>query len=159
MSLRLPGEGPLRVALAVVSVLGLGVAGYLTYVRFSGGDLACVVGGGCSTVQESDYAELAGIPVPVLGLLGYAGLLTAAILPGPLGRALGLFTAVVSFAFSAWLTAVEAFILEAWCAWCVASAILVTIATVLAILRVVVGARADRDDDAGGDTPEEVATA
>ena len=146
-------DGALRGALAVAALAGLGLAAYLTYVRFSGDDLACPVGGSCATVQESQYAELLGIPVPVLGLLGYAGLLLAAALPGPLGRALGLFTAVVSFGFSAWLTAVEAFILEAWCAWCVASAVLVTVCLVLCVARVIVGNRADEDagDDAGDD--------
>lgn len=144
-------EGALRVALAVVALAGLGLSGYLTYIRFSGDDLACPVGGSCATVQESQYAELIGIPVPVLGLLGYAGLLLAAALPGPLGRALGLFTAMVSFGFSAWLTAVEAFILEAWCAWCVGSAILVTLSLVLTVARVIVGNRADAQD--GGAPP------
>ena len=143
------GEGAIRIALAVVAVLGLAVSTYLTVARFGDGDLACVVGGGCTTVQESEYSELLGIPVPVLGLFGYAGLLLAAILPGVPGRALGLFTALVSFAFSAWLTAVEAFILEAWCAWCVTSAVLVTIATGLCVARVWLAARAGDDGPPG----------
>jgi len=149
------GEGALRVALAVVALAGIGLSAYLTYIRFSGDDLACPIGGGCTTVQSSQYSELIGIPVPVLGILGYAGLLLAAALPGALGRALGLFTALVSFAFSAWLTAVEAFILEAWCTWCIASAILVTIALALTIARVVVGARDDDPGDAAlSEAPE-----
>lgn len=150
MTRRLGGEGAIRVALAAVAVLGLAVSAYLTIARLSGGDVACVVGGGCTTVQESEYSELLGIPVPVLGLAGYGGLLLSALLPGAPGRALGLFTALVSFGFSAWLTAVEAFILEAWCAWCVTSAVLVTVATGLCIARVIVGARADRDGDPPG---------
>lgn len=145
------GEGALRVALAVVALAGIGLSAYLTYIRFSGDELACPIGGGCTTVQSSQYSELIGIPVPVLGIAGYAALLLAAALPGPLGRALGLFTGLVSFAFSAWLTAVEAFILEAWCAWCVASAILVTLALVLTIARVVIAARGgDGGDEAPG---------
>jgi uncharacterized membrane protein len=149
---RLTGEGALRVALAVVALLGLGVATYLTVARFSGGDVTCVVGGGCEVVQKSEYSTLLGIPVPVLGLMGYAGFLVSAALPGPLGRVLGLFTALVGFGFSAWLTAVEAFILEAWCTWCVISAILVTIATILCILRVIVGNRADAGPGDGAET-------
>lgn len=137
------GEGALRVALAVVALAGIGLSAYLTYIRFSGDELACPIGGGCTTVQSSQYSELVGIPVPVLGILGYAALLLAAALPGPLGRALGLFTGVVSFAFSAWLTAVEAFILDAWCAWCIGSAVLVTAAFALTVARVVVGGRGD----------------
>jgi uncharacterized membrane protein len=128
-------ETTLRIGLGVVSVLGLAVAGYLTAVRLEGDTPTCIVGGGCTTVQESEYSELAGIPVAVLGLLAYAGLLVAALLPGPLGRTLGLFTAVVSFGFSMWLTFAEIFIIEAICAWCVTSAGLVTLALILAALR------------------------
>ncbi|MEQ8833650.1 MAG: vitamin K epoxide reductase family protein [Miltoncostaeaceae bacterium] len=152
MKLTWDGEGRLRAALAVVSLLGLALAVYLTVIRFSGGDLACVVGGGCEVVQNSEYATLLGIPVPVLGILGYAGFLLAAALPGPPGRALGLFNGVVAVAFSGWLTYVEAFIIEAWCAWCVTSAVLVTIAALIAVARVVVGHRADGDGP--GDDPE-----
>jgi uncharacterized membrane protein len=132
---RLPSERVLRVALGVVAVLGLAVSGYLTVVRAEGDSPTCVIGGGCGTVQNSEYSELAGIPVAWLGLAAYAGLLLAALLPGPLGRALGLFTAVVSFGFSAWLTYAEIVLIEAICAWCVTSAILVTLALIIAILR------------------------
>ena len=136
---RLPGELGLRIGLAVLALAGLGVSGYLTVVRFSGDDPVCLVGGGCHTVQQSDYSELAGIPVAVLGLVGYGALLLAAILPGQPGRALGLFTALVSFGFSAYLTFAELFIIEAICAWCVTSAVLITLALILAVMRAVVG--------------------
>ena len=140
MSRGAPGEGVLRLALGAVALAGLGVAGYLTAVRASGGDPACVVGGGCTTVQDSEYAELAGVPVAVLGLAAYGALLVAAILPGPLGRALGLFTAIVGVGFSAWLTYAEIFLIEAICAWCVASAVLITLALILAAARARVAA-------------------
>ena len=135
MSRAWPGETALRVAIAVVAIAGLAVSGYLTAVRYSGGDPACVVGGGCTTVQESEYSELAGIPVAVLGLVAYAALLVAAILPGPAGRALGLFTALVGVGFSAWLTYAELVLIEAICAWCVASAVLITLALILTAAR------------------------
>lgn len=128
-------ENALRVALATLAVLGLCVAAYLTYARAQGESPTCVVGGGCVTVQESEYSELAGIPVAWLGLAAYVGLLVAAILPGPPGRVLGLFTAIVSFGFSAWLTYAELVLIDAVCAWCVTSAILVTIALVVTVLR------------------------
>ena len=132
---RLPGERTLRIALGVVAVLGIAVASYLTVVRAEGDDPTCVIGGGCGTVQKSEYSELAGIPVAWLGLLAYVGLLIAALIPGQLGRALGLFTAVVSFGFSAWLTYAELFIIDAICAWCVTSAILVTLALIITVMR------------------------
>ena len=135
MSGRLPSERSLRIAQAVVAVAGLGVAGYLTAVRASGDDPTCVIGGGCRTVQQSEYSELLGIPVAWLGLAAYVGLLIAAILPGQPGRALGLFTAVVSFGFSAWLTYAELVLIDAVCAWCVVSAVLVTLSLMIALMR------------------------
>lgn len=136
MTVRPSRETWLRIAIGVVAVLGLGVAGYLTAVRAAGDSPTCVIGGGCHTVQSSSYSELAGIPVAWLGLAAYLGLLVAALLPGQPGRALGLFTAVVSFGFSAYLTYAELFLIDAVCAWCVTSAVLVTLSLVLTVLRV-----------------------
>ena len=135
MALRLPSELSLRIAQGAVAVAGLGVSGYLTAVRAAGDSPTCVIGGGCRTVQQSEYSELLGIPVAWLGLAAYVGLLVAAILPGQLGRALGLFTAVVSFGFSAWLTYAEFVLIDAICAWCVASAVLVTLSLIIAVMR------------------------
>ena len=67
--------------------------------------------------------------------MAYATLLVAAILPGPFGRALGLFTAVVGVGFSAWLTYAELVLIGAICAWCVSSAVLITLALVLTAWR------------------------
>jgi uncharacterized membrane protein len=142
VSLRAPSEGALRIAIGLVAVAGLGVSGYLTAIRAAGDDPVCVIGGGCHTVQQSEYSELAGIPVAVLGIVAYAALLVAAILPGPLGRTLGLFTAVVGVGFSAWLTYAELVLIDAICAWCVASAVLITLALILTAWR---AARAGSD--------------
>lgn len=140
--MRLPStlEGRLRVALAVVAVAGLGVSAYLTAVRLSGGTPACAITTGCAQVQESAYSELAGIPVAALGLLAYAGLLAMAFVGGELGRAGGLFTALVGVGFSGWLTYVEFGIIEATCSWCVVSASLMGIALALVVARVWVAA-------------------
>ncbi len=135
-------------SLAVVGLAGLAVATYLTIERALGRAPSCIVGGGCTVVQASKYSELAGIPVAVLGLVAYATLLVAAILPGPLGRALGLFTAVVGVGFSAWLTYAELFLIAAVCAWCVASAVLITLALILTAWR---AARAGSDPAGSAD--------
>jgi uncharacterized membrane protein len=146
---RLATERALRIALAVIAVLGLAISAYLAVAHLRGGEVACVVGAGCGSVQESEYAQVLGIPVPVLGLVTYAGILLAALLSGPFGRAFGLFVTIAALAYSGWLTYVEAFILEAWCTWCVTSAILVVMATLAAIARALVGAREDEDPSAG----------
>jgi uncharacterized membrane protein len=147
VSLRAPSEGALRIAIGVVALAGLGVSGYLEAIRAAGNDPVCVIGGGCHTVQQSEYSELAGIPVAVLGLVAYATLLVAAILPGPRGRALGLFTAVVGVGFSAWLSYAELVLIDAVCAWCVSSAALITLALILTAWRAA-GAGLDPEENA-----------
>jgi uncharacterized membrane protein/thiol-disulfide isomerase/thioredoxin len=65
-------------AVPLLSLVGLGVAGYLAYVEVTRTTAACVVGGGCDTVQQSAYARLFGvIPVGVLGIVGYVMILAA----------------------------------------------------------------------------------
>jgi uncharacterized membrane protein len=136
---RRPPEGALRVAIGVLALAGLGVAIYLTVVRAQGHSPTCVIGGGCATVQKSEYSELAGVPVAWLGILAYLSLLASALLPGQPGRALGLFTGLVGIGFSAWLTYVELEIIDAICAWCVTSAIIITIAFILTVVRASLG--------------------
>jgi uncharacterized membrane protein len=56
----------------------LSLAGYLTWVNYAGLDPVCVGGaGGCERVQTSPWAELAGVPVALLGLVAYATILAS----------------------------------------------------------------------------------
>jgi uncharacterized membrane protein len=126
----------LRLAVAVLSLLGLAVAGYLTWVHYADLDPICAGGsGGCEKVQSSDYAELAGVPVALLGLIGYGAILASLAVPGDAGRFVGALLALAGFGFSAWLTYVELFEIDAICQWCVASAAIMTALAVLTSLR------------------------
>ena len=80
-------------------------------------------GHGCATVADSHYSHLAGINVAVFGIVGYVLLLAAAATPGDLGRFGGFVAALVGFGFSAYLTYLELFVIDAICQWCVASAV------------------------------------
>lgn len=122
-------------AIGVLCVVGLGIAGYLTYVHYSGLHVLCVSSGGCETVQTSSYAKLAGIPVPVLGLVGYAGILVSLFVPGDPGRLATAGLALVGFGFSLYLTYLELFVINAICQWCIGSAVLMTAIAVLAVVR------------------------
>lgn len=102
-----------------------------------GSDPACVIGGGCATVQASDYATLVGVPVAYLGVLAYALLLASALIPGPAGRVLALVVGIGGAVFSLWLTVTEIWIIDAICPWCVASAVIMLASLVVAVLRVV----------------------
>ncbi|MGI9557472.1 MAG: vitamin K epoxide reductase family protein [Solirubrobacterales bacterium] len=116
-----------RLAIAGFAVIGIGVSIYLTVVDASGGTPICAAGStGCSTVADSEYSELGGVPVPVLGIVGYALLLASAGIAGDLGRIGGMFLGIVGFGFSAYLTYLELFVIEAVCQWCVVSALLMT---------------------------------
>ena len=65
----------LRLCAGLVALAGVGVAGYLSWAHFTDSTVLCVAGGGCETVQESEYAEIGGIPVALLGLGAYATIL------------------------------------------------------------------------------------
>ena len=120
-------ERRLRIAVAVLALAGLAVAGYLTWVHYAGLEPICAGGpGGCEKVQSSHYAELAGVPVALLGAIGYAVILASLALPAEAGRVVGALTALVGFGFSAWLTYMELFEIDAICQWCVASAAIMT---------------------------------
>ena len=125
----------LRLAIAVLALVGLGVAGYLTYVHYAGVKVLCLSSGGCETVQASRYAKLAGIPVATLGLAGYALLLGSVFLRGELGKVAGAAVALVGFGFSAYLTYREVFTIQAICQWCVASAAIMTVLAALTTYR------------------------
>ena len=120
-------ERRLRRVVAALALAGLAVAGYLTYVHYAGIEPVCAGGGGgCERVQTSSYAELAGAPVALLGLIGYGLILGSLAVPGDPGRFAGALLALVGFGFSAYLTWVELVEIEAICQWCVVSAILMT---------------------------------
>ena len=125
-----------RAAAIVVAVIGLGIATYLTIVHYTGGVSVCAIAHGCETVQKSDYSKLAGVPVALLGMLGYVGILAALIRDDERSRDVAAFISILGFGFSAWLTYVEIVKLDAICIWCVGSAICMTILTALTVSRV-----------------------
>jgi uncharacterized membrane protein len=128
----------LRTAGLVLAVLGIGVAGYLVYVHYADVDPVCNIAHGCHKVQTSEYAELAGVPVALLGLIGYVILFAALIAPqGELARMVAALTALVGFGFSMYLTYRELFTIDAICQWCVLSAILMTLLAIVCTWRVV----------------------
>jgi uncharacterized membrane protein len=127
----------LRIAVLVVALIGVGIAGYLTYVHYEGLKVLCLSSGGCETVQASRYAKLDGVPVAVLGLAGYIGILGTLLVRGEMGRIAAFGIALIGFLFSMYLTYRELFTIKAICQWCVSSAVLMTILAVLTAIRAV----------------------
>ncbi len=126
----------LRITMVTLSVVGLGVASYLTYTHYANVKVLCSLSGGCETVQHSSYATLVGIPVAVIGLIGYVAILGSLLAPEneTTRFATAAFT-VVGFGFSAYLTGRELFSIHAICQWCVSSAVIMTVLACLAIWR------------------------
>jgi len=121
-----------------LAALGVAIATYLTWVALDAeAEVECGPLGDCHTVQSSEYADVAGIPVAALGLAMYVGLFGLVVLRRmwrdapealvPLTFALAL----SGMLYSAYLTWLELFVIDAICAWCVTSAILVTVIWVL----------------------------
>jgi len=123
-----------RWAIPVFSIIGIVVAGYLSYIEITHSDAVCGPVGDCNTVQQSPYALLFGfLHIGVLGLLGYIAILTIWTIQyyGPqrwtklsAGALWGM--AFFGTLFSIYLTFLEPFVIGATCAWCLASAILIT---------------------------------
>jgi uncharacterized membrane protein len=125
----------LRIALAVVSSAGVAVAGYLTYVHYRPEALVCTVSGGCETVQESEYASLVGVPVALLGLIAYATVLVLTLVDGYRARLITAVIALSSVGFALYLIVLQAFVIDAWCVWCLVNDIVIV--PLLAVLSVV----------------------
>ena len=129
-------ERALRLAMIALALAGIGVATYLTIAHYADVAPICATGGGCERVQNSDYAELAGVPVAMLGLLGYVAILAGLLVPGETARLAVAAMALVGAGFSAYLTYLELFVIDAICQWCVASAVIMSAIAVLAVVRV-----------------------
>lgn len=128
-------------ALTLLSVLGLGVAAYLTWTYTMGGSPLCLGSSGCDTVQHSPYAWIMGIPIPALGGLVYVLLIGTAFLAlrarteEQENLLLALFgLSLAGVLFSAYLTYLELYVIYAICLWCVISAVIMAAIFALALL-------------------------
>lgn len=138
-------------------LIGIGVAGYLSYVETQSVSAICGPVGDCNTVQQSRYARLFDfLPVGVLGLLGYLGLIAAWLMrrflpklekPAAIGFWGMAFFAVI---FSLYLTYLEPFVIKAVCIWCLTSAVIVTLLLLLgtppAVLQFTISDESDENE-------------
>jgi uncharacterized membrane protein len=123
----------------LLSVIGLGIAGYLAYVETQAVQAVCGPVGDCNAVQSSPYAQLFGLlPVGVLGVAGYLAVLLMWV-TARFGKAawqnpsrLGIFALTfIGTIFSIYLTFLEPFVIQAVCMWCVSSAVIMTLLLVV----------------------------
>lgn len=135
----------LRRVMIGLAVVGLGVAIYLTVVHYVGFQALACVGGhaghsSCQTVQSSVWSKLAGIPVALLGLIGYILILGSMLFPDREETRLATMgLTIVGFGFSAYLTYRELFSIHAICEWCVSSAVILTLLLIGSVTRYLLG--------------------
>ena len=134
-------QGWLVWATPILSLLGLGVAIYLTYVEGTQAQAICGPIGDCNAVQSSQYAKIFGvIPVGLFGALGYIGILVAwswrrwrkdslAEIAGLAMFGMAAFGVLYSF----YLTYLELFVIRAVCIWCLSSAAIITLLLLLSL--------------------------
>ena len=125
----------LRLAALALTVVGIGISAYLTYIHYEGLKPVCGLGADCEKVQTSSYAELLGVPVALLGLIGYLVLLGSLFVEGENALMAGAVVSLVGFGFSMYLTYRELFTIDAICLWCVGSAIVLTLLSVITVTR------------------------
>ena len=126
-------ERRFRTAVLALAGLGAGIAGYLVWAHYADATISCT-SGGCETVQRSAYAEIAGLPVALLGLLAYVSIAVTATLRGELARAVTAGIVLTGFLFGIYLLFVQALVIHAVCDWCVASDAIMCALTVVVLL-------------------------
>jgi uncharacterized membrane protein len=130
----------LRRVMLVLVVIGLGDATYLTVVHYANLIVVCAgKGNPCETVQTSKYSFLAGIPVALIGAIGYVLILGSLLVRDRESTRLATLALVLfGFGFSAYLTYQETFTIQGhpiYCEWCVGSAIILTILLIMSLIR------------------------
>jgi uncharacterized membrane protein len=119
------GVAKLPVAASIIALIGLADAAYLTVSHYTKEPVPCSIVEGCETVLTSSYAELAGVPIAAFGAAAYFAAFSLAILAAFGNRATWMLFGIQSFLMatvSVYLVYVQAFVIGAFCQFCLISA-------------------------------------
>jgi uncharacterized membrane protein len=125
---------------AIVSLAGLADAIYLTIEHVTGQSVRCTIVAGCSEVLSSQYAVVAGVPLALIGAAAYFGVFSLATLAAfgyRIAAVLLTPLVLVMFLVSLWLIYLQAFVIHAFCQFCLFSAAVTTTLTVLVGIAVI----------------------
>jgi uncharacterized membrane protein len=131
-----------RISVALAA-LGLLVSIYMTIYKVTSNNSMCLGSGDCSTVNASKYSEVNGIPVALIGVLGYAAILAVHYFENrnrffkQNGTLIIFGMALTGFLFTLWLIYVEVAILKALCPFCVTSQTAMTLIFIIAVIRLI----------------------
>ena len=132
-------------AVALVALAGMADAAYLTVEHLAGNSVRCMVVSGCDEVLQSSYATVAGgVPVAAVGLAAYFTVFSLATLAAfGYEGARKLLTPLVAVMFFAtlWFLYLQAFVIKAFCTYCLISATVTTVLTLLVLARRFLGSR------------------
>jgi uncharacterized membrane protein len=127
------------VAIAVLSVLGIAVSGVSLDHHFRKTKTTyCDFGQSfnCDIVNRSEYSTVAGVPVALIGILGYATLLAFSTLYRGKAETPAILTvgSIAGLGFALYLTYIEKYVLFAWCILCLSSLAIISVITLLCLL-------------------------
>jgi uncharacterized membrane protein len=133
-----PRISRLYVLAALLALAGLADAVYLTVEHLTGRSVRCTVTSGCSEVLSSSYATVGGYPLAFFGAFAYFTAFSLATLAAfgseRAGKLLAPLVALM-FATSLWLLYVQAFVLEAFCQYCLLSAAITALLAIVVVAR------------------------
>lgn len=133
----------LNKALLVLVVIGLLVSVYMTIYKFTDNDAMCVGSGDCKTVNASRFSEINGIPVALVGVGGYVAILAMLLFEKRndflrRNATMILFGfSLLGFLFTLYLVYIEVAVLKAYCPFCIASQVTMTLIFILSVIRLV----------------------
>ena len=133
----------LRQITIALSILGLLVALYMTVYKITNNESMCIGSSGCSEVNASRYSEINGIPVAVLGVVGYAAILALLFLeqrPGIFqqnGTMMFFGISLLGFLFTLYLIYVEVALIKAYCPFCLTSQAVMTVIFIISVIRLI----------------------
>ncbi len=127
----------------VLTIVGLLVSVYMTIFKITDNKGMYVGSDDCIAVNNSEYSNISGIPVAVLGVVGYAAILAVVVFERKIvllqqNGSLALFgLSLTGFLFTLYLIYVEAVLIKAYCPFCIASQSAMTLLFLLSVIRVV----------------------
>ena len=133
----------LRQITIALTVIGLLVSIYMTIYKVTNNESMCIGSSGCSEVNASRYSEVNGIPVAMLGVIGYTAILALLFLeqrPGIFqqnGSIMFFGISLMGFLFTLYLIYVEVALIKAYCPFCLTSQAVMSIIFIISVVRLI----------------------
>jgi uncharacterized membrane protein len=122
----------MRYLIAILALAGVAVSALALHVHYCTDTQPCSINEkwDCGIVNHSPYAEVAGVPVAMIGIAGYLALAGLALWRQ---RALAFLASLVGLGFALRLTFIEEYVLQVWCLYCVISQIVIALITLIGL--------------------------